>query len=765
MAEETRFELRVETLGLDQVDRLVKALSSLQYMADRVARSLAIIPKAMPVNVPKYIAELRKEMDAMVRTLRDYIGAPIPRMMETIHRSLMRVPVAEQAKEWETTFRGMYSTMVRYFKEMGSLPVTKYVPTKQLSDVLAEIPLHVDKMKEESLRAFVGFRGNLEMMADDLARISPAWEAQMERFGEAFSRMREQVEEEVEKEGEAEGRFIEGTKKKDREIGRAAKWSRIFATIGRGVRRLGFDIGFTGWTLTLGAIWIQRFFKSTLGVLIGLTKELAKFDDALSTIAIGMYYAAEQAGETSDEYMLMSEAFDTLREQGPEIMAYWARFQAVITSFKVLIVSKFLPVLTDFLAKLVEVFSDPRVLEAIVKLGTALTENLVDIIPQLVDSFIALLPVIELFVDVLTDVLRWLGPLIPALFILGNIMVMVGPIISMVATALNVLSMALGLQAAAASSSVVASSAFLSTLVSFLPVLAVVAAAVVAFALAYKHNWFGVRDATNKAIDEIMKTLHAWWEGLQWFYGVTKPLWDLLGAVVVSVIRWMVGWFTAIIQLLRGDFPGAARTMQETVVDIFEGLRTPISNFKTWFVDGVYSISTSVAAAALSWRDNIWSSLENIGEVIVNFFTELPEKAYEWGINLIQSFVQGITDNITGLGDALVNVGESIQNFLGSASPPKMGPLKEITNWGSGLLNEYVKGIEKMIPTLRTRLEMLPEIPTYTSPVVGGPTYVTQHIPVEIVMEGVEFASREEMEYFLDLVERRMGRLVRWRTW
>lgn len=68
-------------------------------------------------------------------------------------------------------------------------------------------------------------------------------------------------------------------------------------------------------------------------------------------------------------------------------------------------------------------------------------------------------------------------------------------------------------------------------------------------------------------------------------------------------------------------------------------------------------------------------------------------KFYSWGYNLISSFADGIASAGTAAYNAVMSVINAFIGLIQAFSPPKKGPLKDISKWGKGVMEAFADGI------------------------------------------------------------------------
>ena len=69
---------------------------------------------------------------------------------------------------------------------------------------------------------------------------------------------------------------------------------------------------------------------------------------------------------------------------------------------------------------------------------------------------------------------------------------------------------------------------------------------------------------------------------------------------------------------------------------------------------------------------------------------ELPNKAKQWGKDMVQGLIDGIKSMLGNVGNAVNKVAEKIKNFL-HFSRPDIGPLRDYETW----MPDFVKGLAR----------------------------------------------------------------------
>lgn len=236
------------------------------------------------------------------------------------------------------------------------------------------------------------------------------------------------------------------------------------------------------------------------------------------------------------------------------------------------------------------------------------------------------------------------------------------------------------------------------------------------------------------------------WSGLK---NIATNAWNAVKNAVTSVVNTIVGWLkTAWQDELKG------------LSNIWNGLKDLMT--KAWqAVSGVLSGA---------WNNFVVKPLQNLWSSIVNFANGWPKQAVQWGINLIQGFINGIKNMAGQVGNAVSGIAGKVGSFLGFHSPAKEGPGSDADKWAPNLMAMYSKGLQASIPQLQASLNMV------MRPIVGSltggtlpPSGLTRPIAPSSSNGGHVFnisintmaGSPSEVRRMANLVQQEMGRQFR----
>lgn len=83
-----------------------------------------------------------------------------------------------------------------------------------------------------------------------------------------------------------------------------------------------------------------------------------------------------------------------------------------------------------------------------------------------------------------------------------------------------------------------------------------------------------------------------------------------------------------------------------------------------------------------------------ISATVLGELGKLPEKAWKWGTDLIDSFVQGIKSMLGSVGNAVKGVADKVANFL-HFSEPDEGPLSNFHTYAPDMMKLFAQGIKQ----------------------------------------------------------------------
>lgn len=97
-----------------------------------------------------------------------------------------------------------------------------------------------------------------------------------------------------------------------------------------------------------------------------------------------------------------------------------------------------------------------------------------------------------------------------------------------------------------------------------------------------------------------------------------------------------------------------------------------------------------------------------IVETLAKEMADLAQKALSWGADFVANIVKGIRDKISSVADAAKDVAGAVAKFLHHTTPDD-GPLAGDDKWMPEMMQQFVDGITQGIPALKTAAEKAAE--------------------------------------------------------
>jgi len=559
------------------------------------------------------------------------------------------------------------------------------------------------------------------------------------------------------------GIAIEGTT--EEQINNFQKLGAIFNRFAFFGRRVAWAL--TWMQLSFLGLWFQaRFFiRTVMRPFQEITKIFKSWQRTLGDVAFAFGYASYLGINFGLSMQDVQDIINGIVSTGLQVQMMFGLFVAALAMVGQTLFAQVLPALSQLFQKIFDLLQTEEVRNAIAELGRGIADfldslsDLIDRLPEIIDgirelwsslapliraiggaaqAFISFLPIPQELKSVfleLTDpmtradgTLRSLGEVLAST---ATLFAILSPLIMMFMISMNtlvapilVVSTALdALGGALTAVGTLTKMLGMSTL-SLLGVFGIVIGAIAVFAIAYTNNWFGIRDATNAVIGELIKTFQAFISFLQVVFGpviaalgpVISSYFQAMSATIAATLNSILYFIAAFFAFLRGDWQRGFELLGEIV--------------NLW--------SESVLGA--------WSDF--LGE-IRNLFGGLIDAAFSWGRSLILNFIEGIKAGVSDIVSAITGIGETVADFLGFGSVPSLGPLREVPAWGQSLVQEFAKGISTGWSAIGL-------------PAAAAPPFPTNVVNVSISFTG-EIRSESDIERIADELSRRITDRIRQR--
>lgn len=215
----------------------------------------------------------------------------------------------------------------------------------------------------------------------------------------------------------------------------------------------------------------------------------------------------------------------------------------------------------------------------------------------------------------------------------------------------------------------------------------------------------------------VFNALSAFWNTwggtiMTYFQGV----WNTIKAVFSAALDVLVDLFAVFSSLFAGDWAGLWESVKQLGSDVWNGILNIISTILTSIWNVLSSIWSTIWGFILETLTNIWNGItstftnilnsitETVGNIknsivegfqaAIDWITSLPAQALQWGADIIQGIVDGITGAVGKVGEAVAGVADKIKSFLGF-SEPEDGPLSDFHTYMPDMMQLMAEGIQK----------------------------------------------------------------------
>ena len=248
----------------------------------------------------------------------------------------------------------------------------------------------------------------------------------------------------------------------------------------------------------------------------------------------------------------------------------------------------------------------------------------------------------------------------------------------------------------------------------------------------WEENGAAVMESFSRIWEGIKTLCETLWNALssaaQTIFGALQRFWDTWGDTIISVfstiwntlielIQPFLDAIAAVIDFLANVFTGNWQGAWTAIKDFAASIWQMITTIITGALDIIASIWSTAVGILSGIFQNIWNAIvekvTGIKDAIVNGFTaaidwikSLPAQALQWGADIVQGIVDGITGAIGKVGDAVKGVADKIKSFLGF-SVPEDGPLSDFDTYMPDMIDLLAKGINAGKDKIRGALESL----------------------------------------------------------
>lgn len=247
-----------------------------------------------------------------------------------------------------------------------------------------------------------------------------------------------------------------------------------------------------------------------------------------------------------------------------------------------------------------------------------------------------------------------------------------------------------------------------------------------------------------------------------------------IGQALQAWLNGMLAFIQAHIALVTGFFSTFGVDLVQTFTNIWTGAKTAISvaleaikgaiinvwnSIKIWISTTITAIKTNFeeifnqiyTAVSEKVTDVKNAITEGIGAA-VEYVSSLPEKFYNWGLDMISNLISGIKEKIKDVKETIKGVASTIASYI-HFTEPDVGPLSNFHTFMPDMIDLLTKGITDGLPQVANAMNNLAStmVPSIDAPQLGaGATTNTFNI-------NVYGAQGQDVSELADILEQRIA--------
>lgn len=191
--------------------------------------------------------------------------------------------------------------------------------------------------------------------------------------------------------------------------------------------------------------------------------------------------------------------------------------------------------------------------------------------------------------------------------------------------------------------------------------------------------------------------------------------WSILSEGVKLAFAWVKSSLTPFFTTIKSEVTGFFNNIKSIVTTLWEVLKNlfktgcdVVSNVIKAFlslIKGDWESALDYLQNALSsWWEGLKTHFKTIFEGIKDLFGTQIENAKNWGRDLLDNFISGITEKIQAVRDTVSNIAGIVKDFLGFSEPEK-GPLSNFHTFAPDMMDLFAKGIKDNEDVVTKQLE------------------------------------------------------------
>ena len=209
--------------------------------------------------------------------------------------------------------------------------------------------------------------------------------------------------------------------------------------------------------------------------------------------------------------------------------------------------------------------------------------------------------------------------------------------------------------------------------------------------------WQGLASIAVSVFGGLQSFWRSWGDTIISIFGI---IWNTLVSLIAPFLDALAAVISFLVNVFTGNWQGAWHSIRDFASAIWDMIVIIISG--AW--DVICAIWSKLAeifggffqAAQNVMRERVAAIKNTIIsglQIAIDWLKSLPEQAFKWGADIIESIVSGIKSAAGKVSEAVSGVARNIKSFLGF-SKPEAGPLSDFDTYMPDMMDLMAQGIE-----------------------------------------------------------------------
>lgn len=182
-----------------------------------------------------------------------------------------------------------------------------------------------------------------------------------------------------------------------------------------------------------------------------------------------------------------------------------------------------------------------------------------------------------------------------------------------------------------------------------------------------------------------------------------------LGMILDAAIQIIL----AVVQGITNALPQLIPATVDAVIEICMALTNP--DTLILLIDAALQLMLALAGGLIAAIPDLLAAVPEIGANLIGALVGLTgdflDIASDWGADIIEGLVSGISSGISYVEDAVSSVASTIRDFIGF-SEPERGPLSNFHTYAPDMIDLFNEGLEDSSPSLEATLNRTLAVPS-----------------------------------------------------